>query len=137
MIAYRAWIIDPQSGGRPISPSLQHTVLTRLNAHAEKNYKNRYQKLNISFRKQFCHLGFIRPVPPAHYNPYKMTYEEYLDHIATHPIKMARLRHFDLERWSCAFYTYSNETYKPCLLHSGDWFGSMEECFDVEAAHFE
>jgi hypothetical protein len=55
-----------------------------------------------------------------------MTYEEYLEHIRTHPMKMARLRHFDLERWSCAFFTYSNETYKPCLLRSDEWFGTME-----------
>jgi hypothetical protein len=137
MIAYRAWVIDPHSGGRPISESLQETISDRLHLHAENNYKEKYQKPDISFRKQFCYLGFFRPIPPRTYKPYKMTFEDYLEHIATHPIKMARLRYFDIERWSCAFYTYSNETYRPCLLHSGEWCGSIEQCFDVGAAHFE
>ena len=112
-------------------------VERRLRKHAEANYSGCFQDLDIGFRRQFCYLGFYRPIPPRAYKPFRMTYEEYLEHIRTHPMKMARLRHFDLERWSCAFFTYSNETYKPCLLRSDEWFGTVEECFDVGAVHFE
>ena len=137
MIANRTWLLDPHSGGVPISPSRQSVVERRLRKYAEANYSGCFQNLDIRFRRQFCYLGFYRPIPPRSYKPFRMTYDEYLEHIRSHPVKMARLRHFDLERWSCAFFTYSNETYKPCLLRSGQWFGTVEECFDVGAVHFE
>lgn len=32
-----------------------------------------------------------------------------------------------IQEWSLAFYAYSSESYKPCLLESGKWFGTLEQ----------
>lgn len=45
------------------------------------------------------------------------------------------LRHFDLYRWSVAFYTYSNEKDSPCIFQTGDWLGTVEEAFDIGAVY--
>jgi hypothetical protein len=137
MIANRVWMIDPHSGGRPIPSSLQHAIRSRIQEHAHANYGNRFDRLAIDFKKQFCHLAFYRPIPPISYKPFRMTFEEYVEHIKTDPIKMCRLRFFDIDRWSCAFFTYSTEVYKPCIFPSGEWFGTVEEGFDIGATHFE
>ena len=46
-----------------------------------------------------------------------------------------RLRYFAEDRWSLAFYTYSNERYEPCVFHNGTFFGTPEEGLDVAAIY--
>lgn len=137
MASHKGWQTDPHSGGRPISPALQSTIVARLNKHAETHYKGRYERLDISFRGCFCYIGYFEPIPPKDYVPWIGTYEEYVEDIKTHPTKMCRLRFFDLERWSCAFFAYSSESYKPSMLMSNEWFGTVEEGFDVGAVYFD
>ena len=137
MISRLEWIIDPHSGGRPISNQLRLEIKHRLQQYADTHHKGRFERLDITFRKQFCYLGFFRPIPPPDYEPFRMTFDEYIEHIKTHPIKMCRLRHFDTERWSCSFFTYSSETYKPCILPSGEFFGTVEDGFEIGASHFQ
>jgi hypothetical protein len=48
---------------------------------------------------------------------------------------LVRLRHFDLERWSLALFTYSNEQYTPCVYPNGESFGTVEQAFDVGAVY--
>ena len=48
---------------------------------------------------------------------------------------LCRLRHFAPDHWSCAFYTYSNESDQPCFLASGEMIGTPEEGLDVGAAY--
>ena len=54
-----------------------------------------------------------------------------------HPTHLGRLRYFDLNRWSYAFYTYSNERYEPTIFSSGEWFGTPEEAFDIGAVYLD
>jgi hypothetical protein len=65
------------------------------------------------------------------------TREEYIERLRNTPTHLCRIRHFDISRWSMAFYTYSNERYEPCFSPTGDWFGTPEEAFDVGAVYLE
>jgi hypothetical protein len=51
------------------------------------------------------------------------------------PTHLCRLRHFGPERWSVAFYKYSDECYEPSFLESGQMVGTPEEGFDVGAVY--
>ena len=51
------------------------------------------------------------------------------------PLHLCRLRYFDHDRWSLAFYTYSHEKYEPCVYPNGGWFGTPEEAFDIGATY--
>ena len=52
------------------------------------------------------------------------------------PLHQVRLRYFGGdERWSLAYFTYSNERYTPCVFHSGSFKGTPEEAFDTGATH--
>jgi hypothetical protein len=51
------------------------------------------------------------------------------------PLHLCRLRHFAEDRWSLAFFTYSNEKYTPCVFRNGSFFGTPEEGFDVGATY--
>jgi hypothetical protein len=50
---------------------------------------------------------------------------------------LGRLRYFSHDRWSLAFYTYSNETYQPCLFLNDKWEGTLEEAIAVCEAHLD
>jgi hypothetical protein len=63
------------------------------------------------------------------------TREQYIERLRNTPTHLCRLRHFDIYRWSVAFYTYSNEKYSSCVFPNGDWFGSPEEAFDIGAVY--
>jgi hypothetical protein len=60
---------------------------------------------------------------------------EYIEGFRNTPTHLVRLRHFGLERWSFAFYTYSNERYEPSAYPDGGWFGTVEQAFDVGAVY--
>ncbi|MGL4552708.1 MAG: hypothetical protein ACRC33_16155, partial [Gemmataceae bacterium] len=53
------------------------------------------------------------------------------------PLHLCRLRFFTTDRWSLAFYTYSNERYEPCYFRNGTFFGTPEEGLDVGAVYLQ
>ena len=61
--------------------------------------------------------------------------EEYIEGFRNTPTHLVRLRHFDLERWSLALFTYSNEKYSPCVYPNGESFGTVEQAFDVGSVY--
>ena len=63
------------------------------------------------------------------------TREQFLDRMRATPLHLCRLRYFAADRWSLAFYTYSNERYEPCVFHNGTFFGTPEEGLDVGAVY--
>jgi hypothetical protein len=48
---------------------------------------------------------------------------------------LCRLRHCGQDRWSIAFYKYSDERYEPSFFASGEQVGTPEEGFDVGAVY--
>lgn len=51
------------------------------------------------------------------------------------PLQLCRLGYLESkDRWAFAFYKYSDESYEPSILPSGQFAGEPEEAFDCAAA---
>jgi hypothetical protein len=136
----KVWVFDAQAGGRKIPPGTQCVVRERILKHAERNYAGKYTRIDVRFRGALCYIDAYREPhvgkddPPACLGE---TREEFVERLRKTPKHLCRMRHFDIDRWSLAFYTYSYERYEPCVFPNGEWFGTPEEAFDVGAAYLE
>jgi len=136
----KVWVFNPHAGGKKISPGLQEEVRRRILEHVKKNYSGKRLRIDIRFRGAMCYIDAYQEPSLGRGHPTASlgeSREEYVERIRNIPIHFCRLRHFDRDRWSLAFYTYSNERYEPCLFPSGDWFGTPEEGFDVGAQYLD
>jgi len=106
------WVYDPHSGGVQLTDSRKRLVETTIRRLAEKHYAGRCGRVAIRFRKQLCYIDAIR---------------EEDGRVVTFPL--CRLRHFDLDRWSIALFTWSHQKYdEPSMFPTGTWCGTLEEC---------
>ena len=111
----KKWCIDPQGGGIRIPSDIQWMITAQANAYAEKQAWYPKFKLNIRYKGQFCYLeGFEEDKTP---------------------FPIGRLRYFGRDKWSLAFYTYSNEHYEPCVFKNGEWLGTIEQAIDICALY--
>ena len=77
-----------------------------------------------------------RPRRPSELRMLGETRDEYLERRRNVPLHLCRLRYFGEEnRWSMAFYTYSHETYEPCVFDTGSDHGTPEEAFETAAVY--
>ncbi|MDI6783658.1 MAG: hypothetical protein QME64_06120 [bacterium] len=136
----KVWMRDPLSGGVKIPKDVQERTGKRIEEYAAKNYAGRYTRLDIRFKGVFCYIdAYQEPDEPAK-SLLKITgetREEYLRRLSETPTHLCRLRYFgDVdEKWSLAFYTYSNEKYEPCIFANGSFYGTPEEGFDIGAIY--
>ena len=134
----KTWMFNPHAGGLKISSSKQREVRQRIERYAASKYAGRYNRLDIRFRGTLCYVdAFIEPEPPS---PSLLkttgeTKEQFVDRLRSVPTHLGRLRYFGGDRWSYAFYTYSNGRYEPTIFPTGDWFGTPEEAFDIGATY--
>lgn len=113
-----AWYFDPHSGGTPVPPRLQEEIRKRILLAAEQSKLKKLLRLEIRFRGALCYVD---------------AYEEGSTAI-TH---LFRLRYFSgRQEWSLAFFTYSDEKYKPCAFRSGQWFGTPEEAWETVGSFY-
>jgi hypothetical protein len=134
----RGWILDPHSGGRKIPEAIRRETVSRLERHAAAHFAGQYTRLDIRFRGSFCYVdAFIEPDEPSAslLRSTGETREQFVERLRANPIHLVRLRYFSADRWSLAFYTYSNERYEPCVFHNGTFFGTPEEGLDVGAVY--
>ncbi len=134
----KVWVFDPHSGGRQIPEKEKPLIRQRILAHAEANYAGKYTRLDIRFKSVFCYIDAYEEPEVGEKHPTAdsgETREQYIERLRHTPIHLCRLRYFDIDRWSVAFYTYSNERYEPCILSNGDWFGTIKEGFDIGAVY--
>jgi hypothetical protein len=133
------WTTDPHSGGVKIPKTVQERTRQRILAYANRNYRDMFTSLDIRFRGPLCYIDAYREpdVTPSWPPPgWHFTREQLIEDLRNKPVHLCRLRYFgDAERWSLAFYTYSNEQYTPCVFHSGSFWGTPEEAFDVGATY--
>jgi hypothetical protein len=130
---------DPHSGGAKIPPAVQERARLRVLAHAEKRYKGMYIRLDIRFRGPCCYIGaYQEPVVAPNWPPkdWKVSREQYIEDLRNTPVHLCRLRFFGNEdKWSLAFFTYSNEKYSPCAFPNGTFYGTPEEGLEVGATY--
>ena len=108
------WVFDPHSGGVKLSEARKSQVRDRIIDLAERLYAGRCSRVEIKFRQQFCYLAAVVKEDDSEIRQ-----------------QLCRLRHFDLEKWSIALFTWSNERYEPCIFPTGEWFGTLEECVSL------
>jgi hypothetical protein len=134
----RGWVLNPHAGGRPIPAAVRQQTVQRIEAHAAKHYAGTYTRLDIRFRGALCYIDAITEPPEPAESLLKVigeTREQYYARVRNTPLHLCRLRYFDTDRWSLAFYTYSNERYEPCAFMNCTFFGTPEEGFDVGAVY--
>lgn len=134
------WYFDPQSGGVKIPPRVQESTRKRILDYADKRYRGKYTRLDVRFKGVFCYVdAYKEPHVPANWPPKDsgMTREEFIERQRKFPHHLVRMRHFAEDRWSVAFYTYSNEKYEPCIFPNGTWFGTPEEAFEIGAVYLQ
>ena len=111
--------------------------MERLQKHAARKYKGMYARLRIRFRGPLCYMDAYKEPAEPDQKLLKMnreTREEYLQRMRNYPIHLGRIRYFAPDRWSYAFYTYSNERYEPATFN-GEWFGTPEAALDIGARY--
>jgi len=137
-MAQRAWAFDPHSGGVTIPERTRRSTAERIQRYAERHYPGKYTRLDIRFRGPLCYIdAYVEPEPPSN-ALLKQTGEtraQFLERVRAVPVHLCRLRHFAEDRWSLAFFSYSDERYHPCVFGNGSFFGTPEKAFDVGAVH--
>lgn len=138
----KIWVKDPHSGGKTIPKVVKERTAARIQRHAEENYGDRsFTRIDVRFRGKFCYIdAYTEPVLAPGWPPedWHETREEVIERMRSIPTHLCRLRYFgDEEKWSMAFYTYSNEKYEPCFFRNGGWYGTPEEAFDVGSVYLD
>jgi hypothetical protein len=134
----KTWVLDYYAGGVKIPPAVQERTRRRILAHAAKHYRGKYTRLDIRFHGQYCYIdAYQEPVVEPGWPPKDRgeTREQYIERLRNLPTHLCRLQHFDENKWSLAFFTYSNKKYTPSVFHSGKFEGTPEEGFDVGATY--
>ncbi len=134
------WVLAPHSGGNKIPETVKRETVDRLERHAAAHYAGRYSRLGIRFRGPLCYVdAFTEPDEPSEslLRANGETREQFLERMRATPLHLCRLRYFRPDRWSLAFYTYSNERYEPCVFRNGTFFGTPEEGLDIGAVYLQ
>lgn len=134
----RQWVFNPHAGGVKIPPAVRNRTVERIERYAAKHYAGKYTRLAIRFHGALCYIdAYVEPEKPSA-RMLKVTGEtrqQFLERLRAVPIHLCRLRHFTEDRWSMAFFTYSNERYEPCIFRSGSFHGTPEEAFELAAMY--
>ncbi|MDD5323381.1 MAG: hypothetical protein PHD43_22770 [Methylococcales bacterium] len=135
------WVYDPHSGGVKISAAVKQRAERRIRAYAEIKYAGKFTRLGIRFHGVFCYIdAYTEPVelPESLLLAVEETREQYLERRRNVLLHLCRLRYFgDEERWSMAFYTYSNEKYEPSVFDNGSFHGTPEEAFETAEVYLQ
>ena len=137
-MARKAWAFDPHSGGNAIPERVKLNTKARLETHGVKHYAGKYERLEVRFRGALCYIdAYKEPTKELmdYWRKSGMDVQDAIGQYRKRPTHLGRLRYFDVNRWSYAFYTYSNERYEPTIFPSGDFFGTPEEAFDIGARY--
>ena len=133
------WVYDPHSGGVKIPTAVQWRTERRIRSHAEARYAGKFTRLDIRFRGPLCYIdAYTEPEKPSAslLRALGETQEQYMRRQRNVPLHLCRLRYFGNEdRWSMAFYTYSNERYEPCVFINGSFHGTPKEAFETAAIY--
>ena len=129
----RGWTLNPHSGGVKIPEQTKLEVQRRLHSRFAQLGHDQLARLDVRFRGALCYIDAFREPDAELLKYWASRGENVQDAIARYreqPTHLGRLRHFALDRWSFAFYTYSNERYEPTTF-DGNWFGTPEQGLEI------
>ena len=110
------WVYDPHSGGKKIPEYNRELIIEQADKFSMTRPWYQEYEIKLRFRGQFCYLDGLKKSEKRAF-----------------PI--GRLRYLRKDEWSLAFFTYSNETYQPCVFQDGKWEGTLEAGMLVCEAH--
>lgn len=135
------WTHNPHSGGVKPSLSVRQRTGERLCSYANRHYAGKFSRLALRFHGAFCYIdAYVEPNEPSLelLRLTQETLEEFMGRMRSTPLHLCRIRYFGTEeRWSMAFYTYSNERYEPCAFENGSFYGTVEEAFEIGAVYLQ
>ncbi len=135
----KVWTYNPHSGGSKIPKLAKERTRSRILAYAEKHFAGKYTRIDVRFRGALCYIdAYTEPYVPDEFDPsdYRETREEHIERLRNIPTHLCRLRYFgDEDRWTMAFYTYSNDKYEPCVFNNGTFHGTPEEAFETSSVY--
>ena len=121
MLGRRKWVDNPHAGGVKIPDRVKRDVEARIQQCAVELYHGKYTRIDVRFRGQFCYIdAYTEPIVPKNWPPAGIseTKEEYATRLRKTPWHLCRLRHFGEDRWSLAFFLYSQMKYEPSFFQS-------------------
>lgn len=121
----RVWAFNPHKGGKTIPAATKVRTQARIEAHAEAHFRGLYRRIDVRFRGKFCYIDAFVDSPTPDMSPAEA------ERVRSTPMHLCRMRYFGEDRWSLAFFKYSDMTYEPCIFDTGDWFGTPEQALDV------
>lgn len=137
----KTWVYAPHSGGVKITPAVQERTRNRILSYAEQNFKGKYTRIEVRFRGQLCYIdAYTEPFVPKDYDEklFGESLEARTERLRNIPTYLCRLRYFgDEDRWSMAFYKYSDEKYEPCIFNNGTFHGTPEEAFETSSVYLQ
>jgi hypothetical protein len=137
----RSWVRDPGSGGMDIPAQAQARIRKRILDYANAEYAGRFESIDVRFKGKFCYIDAYLDAPEPYHallDATGETVEQYLQRMKTTPTHMVRLRYYgDEERWGLAFFAYGSEKYELTMFQSGDWYGTIEEAFDIGSVYLQ
>jgi len=137
----KGWVYDPHSGGVKIPKAVQERTRFRIITYAEKNFSGKFARIDVRFRGALCYVdAYTEPYVSKEFDPNELgeTREEYIERLRSFPTHLCRLRYFgDEDRWTLAFFTYSNEKYEPSVFNNGSFHGTPEEAFETSSVYLE
>ena len=125
-------IYDSHADDMKIPECLKRDVETRIQRCAEEHYHGKYTRIDVRFRGQFCYIdAYTEPSVPDNWPPTGIseTREEYIKRRRNIPWHLCRLRHLGNDRWSPAFFLYSQLKYEPSFFSNGEAVGTPEDAF--------
>ena len=132
-----AWVFDPHSGGSKPIASVKLATEQRLQQHFSALGYAQKARRGVRFRGALCCSDASREPEPALVQRWRsepdLDVQASIERYSQCQTHLGRLRHFAKDRWSCAFYTCSNERYEPTTFASfGDgWFGTPEQALEI------
>ena len=130
------WVYDPHSGGVNIPPAVRARTERRIHNYADKHYAGKFTQVDVRFRGALCYIDvYTEPdETTGRVLPRGETRDRWLARMRSTPTHLCRIRYFgDENRWSFAWFTYSNEKYEPSFLNTGEDHGTPEEAFETSA----
>ncbi len=111
----RYWVYNPHVGGVKMTDSRKRQVNAQVAAYAARKLRGKCDRVTVKCRGALCYVDA----------------EQKQANGRVFCFPLCRLRHFDIDRWSIALYTFSNERYEPCIYPNGEWTGNLEEALDL------
>jgi hypothetical protein len=129
----KQWVWTGGSLKNKIPETAKRQLTARLQAHVAKHWSASCREVLVRFRGGFAYVDALR-TEEAIRREFRPRDRGEFQRLMALPTHLCRLGYVgSAERWSFAFYKYSDEKYELCYLPTGDMVGTPEECFDCAA----